>query len=464
MSLLLPFAFYGDDFTGSTDALEFLSRSGVKTVLFIDPPTAAQIEQFDGIQAVGVAGLTRSMNPADMEVVLQKDFRQLKSLGFQLVHYKVCSTFDSSPTIGSIGKAIEVGLDVFDGSYVPVVAGAPHLGRYCVFGNLFARMGIGSNADIFRLDRHPSMMNHPVTPATESDLCVHLGAQTDQEIKLLDVLDLRSSDRGLRVRQKIDEGCKILVMDGLEHSDMTSIGELIAPQQDDNQSFIAGSSGVELALGLYWSKQGDYTPVDSWPQPAHVDPLLVISGSCSPVTARQIESALSVGFEEVAVATESLVSGRESRDAEIERCVSEAIRFIQSGKDVIVHTAKGKTDPRFEKTRKILLKSGLPSADIEGVTGECFGKALGAIAAACLKRFSIQRLVIAGGDSSSFAARVLGIEAVEMICPMVPGAPLCRVLASSSGLNGMEVNFKGGQVGKESYFIEMKKGCVSGST
>ena len=31
-SILL--AFYGDDFTGSTDALEFLSRAGAKTVLF----------------------------------------------------------------------------------------------------------------------------------------------------------------------------------------------------------------------------------------------------------------------------------------------------------------------------------------------------------------------------------------------------------------------------------------------
>jgi len=31
----LLLAYYGDDFTGSTDALEFLSRAGIKTVLFI---------------------------------------------------------------------------------------------------------------------------------------------------------------------------------------------------------------------------------------------------------------------------------------------------------------------------------------------------------------------------------------------------------------------------------------------
>jgi uncharacterized protein YgbK (DUF1537 family) len=29
-------AFYGDDFTGSTDALEFLTRAGARTALFIE--------------------------------------------------------------------------------------------------------------------------------------------------------------------------------------------------------------------------------------------------------------------------------------------------------------------------------------------------------------------------------------------------------------------------------------------
>ena len=59
MSRLL-LTFYGDDFTGSTDALEQLSLAGVRTVLFIEPPTQAQLRQFPGLQAVGVAGMTRS--------------------------------------------------------------------------------------------------------------------------------------------------------------------------------------------------------------------------------------------------------------------------------------------------------------------------------------------------------------------------------------------------------------------
>jgi 3-oxoisoapionate kinase len=55
-------AFYGDDFTGSTDALEFITRAGAKAVLFIEPPTAEQLQQFPDMDVIGVAGKTRSLS------------------------------------------------------------------------------------------------------------------------------------------------------------------------------------------------------------------------------------------------------------------------------------------------------------------------------------------------------------------------------------------------------------------
>ena len=186
----LLLAYYGDDFTGSTDALEFLSRAGAKTVLFIDAPTPQQLTRYDGLQAIGVAGMTRAMPPAEMEKELRPAFTALKALGASHIHYKVCSTFDSSPAVGSIGKAADVGAEVFDAPFIPLLVAAPALGRYCVFGNLFARMGIGSKGGIFRLDRHPSMSKHPVTPADESDLRLHLAKQTAQNIGLIDIFSI----------------------------------------------------------------------------------------------------------------------------------------------------------------------------------------------------------------------------------------------------------------------------------
>jgi uncharacterized protein YgbK (DUF1537 family) len=44
-------AFYGDDLTGSTDALEFISRAGAKAILFLEPPTREQLDFFPDLQA-----------------------------------------------------------------------------------------------------------------------------------------------------------------------------------------------------------------------------------------------------------------------------------------------------------------------------------------------------------------------------------------------------------------------------
>src|SRR5215217_6648936 len=78
----LRVAFYGDDFTGSVDAL-----------------------------------------------------RQL------VVQYKACSTADSSPAVGSLGRVIEVARDVFGPAPVPVLFAQPDFGRFTAFGHHFAAEG-----------------------------------------------------------------------------------------------------------------------------------------------------------------------------------------------------------------------------------------------------------------------------------------------------------------------------------
>ena len=114
-------AFYGDDLTGSTDALEFISRAGAKAVLFLKPPTPGQLSVFPGLQAYGIAGLTRSLSPEKMEKELLPAFETMKRSGAKQVHYKVCSTFDSTPLIGSIGKAIDCGAMIFKNNFIPVL-------------------------------------------------------------------------------------------------------------------------------------------------------------------------------------------------------------------------------------------------------------------------------------------------------------------------------------------------------
>src|SRR5204863_2959609 len=121
-----------------TDALEQLALRGIRAALFVEPPTAKQLARYKNLQAVGVAGRTRSMSPDKMERELRPALKQLKALGARHVHYKVCSTFDSSPKIGSIGRAIDIASKIFHAPFIPVLAAAPTLGRYTIFGQHFA--------------------------------------------------------------------------------------------------------------------------------------------------------------------------------------------------------------------------------------------------------------------------------------------------------------------------------------
>src|SRR4051794_41526492 len=101
----LLLGFYGDDFTGSTDALESLARGGVPAVLFLEPPEPEALRgRFAGVQAVGVAGVGRSLTPAQMEEDLPPVFERLPRAGPCGFPYQGCSTFHSSPRGGGIGR------------------------------------------------------------------------------------------------------------------------------------------------------------------------------------------------------------------------------------------------------------------------------------------------------------------------------------------------------------------------
>ncbi len=423
----LLLAFYGDDFTGSTDALEFICRAGAKAILFIEPPTSEQLEKYPDLDAFGVAGITRSLPPREMQAILLPAFKKIKTTGVRHVHYKVCSTFDSSPTVGSIGEAIDCGAAIFHNKTIPILGGMPALGRYCIFGNLYARMGTAGAGKIHRLDRHPSMSKHPVTPANESDLRMQLAKQTDKAIGLIDVLHLQKSVNDMNE----DNSEEVVLIDVVYDDQLLKIGEWIDKQAGGNGTlFSVGSSGIELALGKHWNKMQLLKPHNEWAPIRESSPVLVVSGSCSPVTAAQINYAKLNGFEELVIDA-AKIGNDEVLNQTI---ISKVDKLLQEQKNVIVHTGH---------------------KQLQQLSSAKLGKALGTIARVAAERSLVHRVIVAGGDTSSYAARAMEIEAVEMIASVVSGAPLCKAISSNQAMNGLEVNFKGGQVGGEDYFVLM---------
>ena len=451
-------SYYGDDFTGSTDAMESLALCGLRTVLFVEAPSPEQLEQFEGLGAFGVAGRTRAMTPDEMERELRPAFSKLRDIQTPVVHYKVCSTFDSSALVGSIGKVIDVGMDVFRSRFVPVLVGSPPIDRYCVFGNLFARSG--PESEPFRLDRHPTMSRHPITPMDESDLRLVLGKQTDKKIALFDILKVEAEVEVARsmLDELLDSGPEVVLFDALFDRHLPSVGRLIFSHASrDNPLFVVGSSGVNAGLGAYWIQAGIIPPPQPFPAPGKCEPILVISGSCSPVTGKQIDYALECGFAEVPIDSVAVAKGGDCR-AVLEKASKLAKESLSRGQSVIVHTARGPKDPRIESTVSAFQEQGLNDLQIRAGSGKVFGEALGKILRMILTEIKVSRIIVAGGDTAGHSAGQIGIESLEMIAPLTRGSPLCKVRAPGSPADGLEITFKGGQTGKVDFLVTVIDG------
>jgi len=458
----LKLAFYGDDFTGSTDALEVLAFGGLRCALFLSVPTTNQLEALGGFDAIGVAGASRAMSPDEMDVELPHVLRGLASLAPEIVHYKVCSTFDSAPTVGNIGRVIELSRAAFPQPLVPIVAGTPALGRYCLFGHLFARSG--TDGEVYRIDRHPIMSVHPVTPMRESDLALHLGHQSPLSFGQVPLtwLDI-SSPAALADRiVAMAPARQAVVIDGLSPDHLTVTGDCLHHMASMLAAplFVVGPSGVEYALTQSWRREGVDVTANRYDSFDAVEQVLVVSGSASRLSAMQIDAALDAGFREVAIDVEALTIGPDTAAAET-GLVNEVVSALASGASVVMHTARGPSDPRLNQLIQAMQHQGASLEQARQHSGRLVSERLGTVVDAIVRRHRLRRLVLSGGDTSSRITQTLGPDALEIRARLTPGAPLCSVLSSAPHLDGLELALKGGQMGETDYFVRALRGSAS---
>ncbi|MEN4917825.1 four-carbon acid sugar kinase family protein, partial [Achromobacter spanius] len=241
---------YGDDFTGATDTLAEVARAGLRSLLFLGVPTPAQLRRAGPLDAIGIAGAARGMTPADMEPELDAVGRFMAGTGARVLHYKCCSTFDSAPHVGSIGAAVRTLRRHLPNPLVPIVGGQPSIGRYCSFSQLFARAGAAP--EIHRIDRHPVMSMHPVTPMHEADLRLHLQAQGLSGIHAVPHIayppSADTSALDAWIDHVIDTIDGPLLLDLVDETQLAIIGRLIRRAAARAPLLAVGPSSVQQAL------------------------------------------------------------------------------------------------------------------------------------------------------------------------------------------------------------------------
>jgi len=431
----LKIAYYGDDFTGATDTLATAARAGLRSLLFLGLPTPAQLERAGPLDCLGIAGAARAMTPDEMQAELAPVGQFFAALGARVIHYKTCSTFDSAPHIGSIGAAIRI-LRTHAGSpLVAIVGGQPNLRRYCVFGNLFAAAG----GAICRIDRHPTMRQHPVTPMHEADLRLHLAQQGLADVRSIAYTDIDQGGDALDsqldalLRQRPDA----VLFDIAHMAHLAPVGRLIWQQAQGQCLLAAGPSSVVQALAAHWATAA--MRAEATIAPAQ-EPVLVLAGSLSPMTARQVQAAMS--YEHLLLDAARLPQDTAYRD----QMARQIAKRLGEGTHVLACTAPA---------------SGAAAVTGSAADGRSLALACGDLLAKVLRLRPLKRLGIAGGDTSSHAVQALDAWGLSYQAQLAPGVALCRLHSDDPALEGLEIMLKGGQMGTEHLFEELLRGSVT---
>jgi len=435
----LRLAFYGDDFTGSTDTLATLSDAGLRTLLFLRVPTTEQLQGLGPLDALGIAGAARSMAPEAMRAELEPVGRFFASLRVPIFQYKTCSTFDSAPHVGSIGVAVDVLRRIAPNPLVAIVGGQPNLGRYCVFANLFA--AVSSGGLVVRIDRHPTMRAHPVTPMHEADLRVHLAAQGLERVVSIDTTtyDLADAAQEAGLARVMADSPDAVLFDVGGQSHLAAIGRLVCRHARNSPLLMVGPSGATQALMEYWRKDGTLMHSNRAPHGPRIapasGPVFVLAGSLSPTTARQVDSASA--YVRSPLDAQRVVT---HDTAYVNAWIDQAATQLRAGRNVLAHTSRGD------------IAGGPPNVANE-LAAQC-----GVLLARLLPQVPVRRVGIAGGDTSSHAVKALDAWALSHVGSFAPGVAMCRAHSHTPQLEGVEFMLKGGQMGPDDLFDRLLTG------
>jgi uncharacterized protein YgbK (DUF1537 family) len=261
----------GDDFTGSSDLANTLSKQGMRCVQYTGVPSEPAQQD---VEAGIIALKSRSIDPQEAVRQSLAALAWLQDQGCEQFFFKYCSTFDSTLE-GNIGPVADALADALDAHKVIVCPAFPGTGRSIYQGHLFVN-------DM--LLNESGLQNHPLTPMTDPDIRRWLAPQTRHTVGHVDAKSVLAGAEAIKdaLGAEHDAGKRLIVVDALRDEDLLHIGAAA-----DGLPLITGGSGVALGLPGNFAKRGQISKSGTvWR--GEPGKCVVLSGSCSNATRAQV--------------------------------------------------------------------------------------------------------------------------------------------------------------------------------
>ncbi|WP_270181154.1 four-carbon acid sugar kinase family protein [Alkalihalobacillus sp. CinArs1] len=420
----MKLAVIADDLTGANDTgVQFAKQGLDTTVLF--PDTVLQPAHLDG-DVIVLNSNSRALPRENAYRIVKDVSSQLYELGVTSVLKKIDSTMR-----GNVGAEIDAVMDVYDFTTAYVVPAFPKSGRITVEGVHYV--------DGIPLDETETA-NDPTCPVNKSYLPELLQEQSKREIARISISDVREGKEQLASKMKAlsHGGSKLVVVDAETDEELHTIVE--AKKLLDEDVLWVGSAGIAYHLCNSIQERAK-----SQHQVETELPLLVVAGSISAITQKQVEELKKkTAIQEVVISPHHFLSN-ETRGSEIDRAVELGNAYLEQG-DVIVST---KRDPEaIDEVRKVQQSLGITNMDV----GSRIADALGEIAGRLIDRKRIQGAVLTGGDIAGATCKVLNGKGIRIIGEVEDGLPYGELLGGR--YNRLPLATKAGSFGSEQALVK----------
>lgn len=411
-----------DDFTGGTDLAGMLVANGMRTLLCVGVPRPGL--SLEGIDAVVVALKSRTTPVEHAVGQSMAAFQFLRDGGCGQFFLKYCSTFDSTP-VGNIGPVMDALMTALDTSFSVSCPAFPTNGRTVFKGHLFVGRQLLSSS---------SMRDHPLTPMRDANLVRVLQQQSRQSVGLVTRSTVAAGTAA--VHHAFDtlraNGTGVAILDAVDDDDLVILGEACA-----GLTLVTGGSGLGFGLATHFRRNGQLSASGA----EALLPFLpgyraVVAGSSSSATNAQVASMKA-------------------------RCPSFAVDplALARGED-IVGQALGWAAPLLAEGPVLVYATASPAGvrQVQSVLGVDKAGALVEAALAAIARglvaLGVDRLVVAGGETSGAVVQALGITRLHIGREIAPGVPWTVAERDGPANAPLLLALKSGNFGGADFFAD----------
>ncbi|MDN5330881.1 MAG: D-threonate/D-erythronate kinase [Tepidanaerobacteraceae bacterium] len=404
-----------DDFTGSNDTGVQLAKYGYLSVTMTE---ISGIEKYEDIvDALVIDTETRSLPPL-------KAYETLKEISSLIARYKDAVLYKKidSTLRGNIGAELKALRE----SLKPEII---------VFAPAFPKNGRTTRNGIHYLNGVPvdktELAKDPKNPVTTSDVKKLLEESLDIPVRLkkLEEMNENLAESILQDLGKYD----VFAFDVATEEDLVRIAEAVLALE--KKALWVGSAGLAEALMVCLEKR------------KNEDRILVVAGSVSQVTRRQIARAAEES--QIALAKVDVKKALINPYDEIKRILAQVLDFMDKAKDVIIASALEEKDV----TDAIAVGNSLGLSSAE--TSEAIARFMGEVAHEVVKARKPAGMVLTGGDTAIHVVKKLSATGCRINSELEPGIPQLVLIGGVA--DGVKVVTKAGAFGNDESIVKAVK-------